>query len=182
MTKEAVVTLKLEPELQADFVAEAQSAHRPASQALRGLMRDFVQRQRQSREYDEFLVSKVAAARVSMRAGIGRPNEEVEAAFSAKRAAWAKQKWGPSGHRRHWLTGRIFGATSKLTTRNRPAEWKSSSAKRHPGSVITPSWANPEKFRELAISFRIKTTAWCTKSAVTPCGCWPWFIRRANGH
>jgi predicted transcriptional regulator len=92
MTKEAVVTLKLEPELQADFVAEAQSAHRPASQALRGLMRDFVQRQRQSREYDEFLASKVAAGRVSMRAAIGRPNEEVEAMFSAKRAALAKQK------------------------------------------------------------------------------------------
>jgi hypothetical protein len=143
--------MKLEPELRADFMAEAQAAHRPASQVLRELMRDFVQRQRQSREHDEFLISKAAAARVSMRTGIGRPNEEVEAASSAKRAAWAKQKWGSSGHRRHWLTGRIFGATSKLTTRNRPAEWTSCSARRHPGSVITPSWANPEKFRELAI-------------------------------
>jgi predicted transcriptional regulator len=92
MTKEAVFTMKLEPELRADFMAEAQAAHRPASQVLRELMRDFVQRQRQSREYDEFLVSKVTAGRVSMRAGVGRSNEEVEAVFSAKRAAVAKQK------------------------------------------------------------------------------------------
>jgi predicted transcriptional regulator len=92
MTKEAVFTMKLEPELRADFMAEAQAAHRPASQVLRELMRDFVQRQRQSRKYDEFMADKVAAGRVSMRAGIGRPNEEVEAVFSAKRASAAKQK------------------------------------------------------------------------------------------
>ena len=45
MSKEAVFTMKLEPELRAEFMAEAEAAHRPASQILRDLMREFVQRQ-----------------------------------------------------------------------------------------------------------------------------------------
>lgn len=51
MSKEAVFTMKLEPELRADFMAETEAAHRPASQVLRELMREFVQRQREAREY-----------------------------------------------------------------------------------------------------------------------------------
>lgn len=86
MSKEAVFTMKLEPELRAEFMAEAEAAHRPASQVLRELMRDFIQQQRQAREYDEFLRSKVEAGRTSMRAGRGRSNKEVEAAFAARRA------------------------------------------------------------------------------------------------
>jgi len=49
-------------------------------------MRDFVQRQRDAREYDEFLRRKVEAGRASMRAGKGATNETVEAEFSARRA------------------------------------------------------------------------------------------------
>jgi predicted transcriptional regulator len=86
MSKEAVFTMKLEAELRAEFMAEAEAAHRPASQVLRELMREFVQRQREAREYGEFLSSKVEAGRSSMRAGIGHSNEEVEATFAAKRA------------------------------------------------------------------------------------------------
>ncbi|MHB1321990.1 MAG: hypothetical protein ACYCY0_10580 [Acidithiobacillus ferrivorans] len=86
MSKEAVFTMKLEPELRDEFMAEAEAAHRPASQVLRELMREFVQRQREAREYDEFLRSKVEAGRASMRADRGRTNEEVEAAFAARRA------------------------------------------------------------------------------------------------
>lgn len=85
MSKEAVFTMKLEPELRDEFMAEAEAAHRPASQILRELMREFVQRQREAREYDEFLRHKVEAARASMRAGIGQSNDEVEAEFAAKR-------------------------------------------------------------------------------------------------
>jgi predicted transcriptional regulator len=91
MSKEAVFTMKLEPELRAEFMAEAEAAHRPASQVMRELMRDFIQQQRQAREYDEFLRSKVEAGRVSMRAGRGRSNEDVEAAFAARRARVAGQ-------------------------------------------------------------------------------------------
>ena len=87
MSKEAVFTMKLEPELRDNFMAEAEAMHRPASQVLRELMREFVERQRQAREYDAFLASKVEAGRVSMRAGVGRSNEEVEAKFAARRAS-----------------------------------------------------------------------------------------------
>ncbi|MBI3230560.1 MAG: antitoxin of toxin-antitoxin stability system [Burkholderiales bacterium] len=87
MSKEAVFTMKLEPELRADFMAEAEAAHRPASQVVREFMREFVQRQRAAREYDEFLSRKVDASRLSMRAGVGHSNDEVEAMFVARRAA-----------------------------------------------------------------------------------------------
>jgi hypothetical protein len=87
VSKEAVFTMKLEPELRADFMAETEAAHRPASQVLRELMREFVQRQRDARDYDSFLRGKVDAARVSMNTGVGRTNDAVEAEFAARRAS-----------------------------------------------------------------------------------------------
>jgi hypothetical protein len=85
MPKEAVFTMKLESELREEFMAEAEASHRPASQIVRDMMREFVQRQREAREYDDFLRSKVEAARISMRSGVGHSNEEVEAKFAARR-------------------------------------------------------------------------------------------------
>ena len=46
MPEEAVFTMKLEPELRDAFMAEAEASHRPASQVVRDLMREFVERQR----------------------------------------------------------------------------------------------------------------------------------------
>jgi predicted transcriptional regulator len=86
MSKEAVFTMKLEADLRSEFMAEAEAARRPASQVLRELMREFVQRQRDARDYDDFLKIKVEAGRASMRAGLGKSNDEVEAAFAARRA------------------------------------------------------------------------------------------------
>ena len=86
MTKEAVFTMKLEPELRAEFMAEAEAVHRPASQILRDLMREFIQTQREARNYDEFLKQKVEASRVSMHAEIGHSNEVVEFLFANRRA------------------------------------------------------------------------------------------------
>ena len=86
MPKEAVFTMKLEPELRSDFIAEARAAHRPASQVLRELMREFSQRQRDARGNDDFLRKKVETARNSVQQGRGQSNEEVEAAFTARRA------------------------------------------------------------------------------------------------
>ena len=63
MTKQTVFTMRIEPELRDAFMAEAQAAHRPASQVARELMREFVERQREAREYDEFLRRKVDTAR-----------------------------------------------------------------------------------------------------------------------
>jgi predicted transcriptional regulator len=87
MSKEAVFTMKLEPELRAEFMAEAQATHRPASQVLRELMREFVQRQRDARQRDEFLRGKVDAARAQMAAGQYASAEDVAARFAARRAA-----------------------------------------------------------------------------------------------
>ncbi|MGM0516702.1 MAG: antitoxin of toxin-antitoxin stability system [Pseudomonadota bacterium] len=86
MSKEAVFTMKLESELREAFMAEVKAAHRPASQVARELMREFVERQREAREYDEFLRRKVEAARTSMQTSRGRSNEEVEAEATARRA------------------------------------------------------------------------------------------------
>ena len=91
MSKQAVFTMKLESELRAEFIAEAEAAHRPASQILRELMREFVQRQREAREYDEFLRRKVEVGRASMRNGQGRSNDEVEAEFATRRAGVTPQ-------------------------------------------------------------------------------------------
>ena len=86
MSKQAVFTMKLEPELRDAFKAEAEATHRPASQVMRELMREFVRRQREAREYEAYLGRKVEAGRASMRVGEGRRNDEVEAEFARRRA------------------------------------------------------------------------------------------------
>jgi hypothetical protein len=91
MPKESVFTMKLEPELRDEFMAEAEAAHRPASQIVRDLMRDFIRRQREAREYDKFLRKKVNVARRSMRADRGRTHEDVETDFAARRAKLRKK-------------------------------------------------------------------------------------------
>jgi predicted transcriptional regulator len=85
MTKPAVFTMKLEPDLRAAFMAEAEAAHQPASQVVRQLMREFVQQQRDRREHTAFLQRKVDAARASILAGQGVPNDAVAADFAARR-------------------------------------------------------------------------------------------------
>ncbi|PKH84175.1 antitoxin of toxin-antitoxin stability system [Pseudomonas sp. Choline-02u-1] len=85
MSKQAVFTMKLEPELREEFMAEAEAAHRPASQIMRDMMRQYVQTQRETREYEAFLQRKIEIARESVRTGDGLNNEDVEAAFAAKR-------------------------------------------------------------------------------------------------
>ena len=59
MAKEAMFTLKLEPDLRDNFMAEAEAAHRPASQLVREFMRNFVQQQRQAREHDAWLRGEI---------------------------------------------------------------------------------------------------------------------------
>lgn len=85
MSKEAVFTMKLEPELRAEFMAEAAGEDRPASQVMRELMRDYIEQRRLAREYDDYLRRKVETGRASMRANRGRSNDEVEAVFAARR-------------------------------------------------------------------------------------------------
>ncbi|MEC5342072.1 antitoxin of toxin-antitoxin stability system [Brenneria populi] len=85
MTTKAVFTMKLEPELRDAFMAEAAADDRPAAQVIRELMRGYIEQRRQSRDYDTYLRRKVDIARKSMTAGRGRTNDEVEAAFAARR-------------------------------------------------------------------------------------------------
>jgi predicted transcriptional regulator len=82
MSKEAVFTMKLEPELRDAFMAAAKRDDRPASQVVREFMRDFVQ---QDREYVEFLRRKVERSRASIAAGKWLSGEEVEAKFRRRR-------------------------------------------------------------------------------------------------
>ena len=91
MAKEAVFTMKLEADLRADFMAETDALHRPASQVVRELMREFVERQRQKREHSDFVERKVALARASMQAGQGHGNDDVEADFAERRARASDQ-------------------------------------------------------------------------------------------
>lgn len=85
MSKVAVFTMKLEPELRADFMAEVADEDRSASQVMRELMRGYIQQHRQAREYDHYLQRKVEVGRASMRANRGRSNDDVEAEFAARR-------------------------------------------------------------------------------------------------
>ena len=91
MAKEAVFTMKLEADLRADFMAETDALHRPASQVVRELMREFVERQRMKREHSAFVERKVALARTSIEAGRGYGNDEVEAEFANRRAGVSNQ-------------------------------------------------------------------------------------------
>jgi hypothetical protein len=92
MSKDAVFTMKLDPDLRADFMAEAAGEDRPASQVMRELMRGYIEQRRQARAYDEYLRRKVEAARTSVHASRGRSNDEVEAAFAARRDQVAGQE------------------------------------------------------------------------------------------
>lgn len=83
--KEAVFTMKLEPELRNAFMAAAESAHRPASQVMRELMREYVQRQTAAQEYQTFLEKKVAIARQQVADGLVFSDEEVEKEFASLR-------------------------------------------------------------------------------------------------
>ena len=86
MAKNAVFNMKLEADLRAAFMAEAEASHRPASQVVRELMRDFIQQQQARRDYHDFLQRKVDTARASAQEGQGRSNEAVDADFAARRS------------------------------------------------------------------------------------------------
>ena len=92
MAKEAVFTMKLEPELRDAFMAAAKDADRPASQIVREFMRDYVE---QDREHVAWLQRKVDKARESIAAGRGRSDDEVRAEFAdrlAKRERRARER------------------------------------------------------------------------------------------
>jgi LmbE family N-acetylglucosaminyl deacetylase len=78
------------------FRAAPAPSHRPASQVVRELMREFVERQRQAREYDMFLRTKVDTARAQIASGQVSSSADVETRFDARRAA-LRAKAGGAG-------------------------------------------------------------------------------------
>jgi predicted transcriptional regulator len=86
MTKAAVFTMKLEADLRNDFMAAAEATHRPASQVVRELMREFILRQQ---DHATFVERKVAAARLSADDGHGQSATEVELEFADRRSRLA---------------------------------------------------------------------------------------------
>ena len=87
MSNEAWFPLTLERERRDAFLAEAAASHRPASQVVRELMREFIERQRQAREHDAFLRAKVDMARAQIASGQYASDADVEARAAARRTA-----------------------------------------------------------------------------------------------
>lgn len=95
MAKEAVFTMKLEPELREAFMAAAEREDRPASQIVRELMRDYVDLQRpMTAEYLALLQRSVDRGLADVAAGRTHSSEDVEAYFATKRAALRKNAGG----------------------------------------------------------------------------------------
>ena len=69
--KESVFTLKLESDLRRAFVTTARANDRPASQVVRELMREYIDRYRHAAEYAAFLQAKVERARAQLAPGRG---------------------------------------------------------------------------------------------------------------
>lgn len=88
-------TMKLDTELRDEFMAEAAAVDRPAAQIMREFMREFIQKQKDEREYKEFLRRKVEKAKGQMLRGEYRSSEEVEAYFAELRARRLKEA-GPN--------------------------------------------------------------------------------------
>lgn len=63
MSEQSSLTLTADADLRRDFLTEADNAQRAASEILADLMRDFVERQKEARAYDDFVRRKVERAR-----------------------------------------------------------------------------------------------------------------------
>lgn len=97
MAKEAVFTLKLEAALRDQFMAEAEAAHRPASQLVRELMRDYIDRQRAARDHEAWLRAEIEqGVREADDPSVARiPAEDVSSKWRQRRAELVKQVGGP---------------------------------------------------------------------------------------
>jgi len=84
MAAKAVFTMKLEPGLRDAFMAEVAAADRPAAQVIRELMRGYIEKSRENREYSEFMRRKVEIARADIQNGRVHASEDVEAEFAAR--------------------------------------------------------------------------------------------------
>lgn len=77
MPKDAVFTMKLDAELRDKFMAEAEAMDRPASQVMREMMREFVHKREEERQYDAWFRKEVEA-------GIAEANEPNAVTYSTE--------------------------------------------------------------------------------------------------
>jgi hypothetical protein len=122
MPNESVFTLKLEPDLRRAFFAVVRANDQTASQAVRDLMREYIDRHRRADEYAAFLSVKVERARAQVAAGRCAAAADVEARFASRRNAIA----------------RTSSSTSRQVIRSTPPAWMSGSRRRRDGSGTSP--------------------------------------------
>lgn len=92
MAKETMFTLKLEAELRDAFMNAAAHVDRPASQVVRELMRDFIQKQQDTQAHEAWFRAEVAQGlREADDPAIERvPHSEVATSWQRQRAEWIK--------------------------------------------------------------------------------------------
>lgn len=84
---EATFTFLVDEQLKEQFTTAAKGSDRNGAQLLREFMQDFVKQQQEATEHDAWFCRQVQIGLDSANAGNLMPAAEVEARFSAKRAA-----------------------------------------------------------------------------------------------
>ena len=84
---DVTVVVRVDDGLRDAFAKAAKAIDRTTSQLLRDFMRDFVRKQAEQAEYDDWVRQKVETGRAAIRAGHIKSNDEVEAYFAQRRAA-----------------------------------------------------------------------------------------------
>ena len=93
MPKEAVFTIKLEPELRDAFMADAAELDRPASQIMRELMKDYLRKREEEKSaYLEFVRQKVEKSRASIASGRWYTDDEVNARMEKRLVELERRK------------------------------------------------------------------------------------------
>ena len=84
---EATFTYRVDESLKEQFTTAAKGRDRTGAQLLRDFMRDFVRQQQEAAEHDAWFRRQVQGGLDSANSGDLIPAAEVEARFSARRAA-----------------------------------------------------------------------------------------------
>lgn len=91
---EATFTFRVEESLKSQFSQAAKAQDRTGAQLLRDFMREVVRRQNEAAEHDAWFRGQVQLGVDSANAGQLVPAAQVEAKFSAKRAATRRKLEG----------------------------------------------------------------------------------------
>lgn len=99
MPKDAVFTVKVESDLRAAFIAEADAVHRPAAQLVREYMRDFIAQRQAEREHDAWFRAQVEeGVRQADDPAVTRiPHEQITDDWQRQRAALVER--ATKGHK-----------------------------------------------------------------------------------